>query len=89
MIQLEALIRHTDEEQASALHNLSAKTLRVMLYRDPALRTRLLSLSETNLGVVERVQRYGIQQQRFAANQVDNEFVFFSVIDLWVETEIV
>lgn len=89
MIQIESMIRHTDEQEANALHNRLAKVLRLMLYRDLTLRTLLTGLNESSLGLQERVQRFGVETQRFTANDVGTEFIHYAVINFWVETEIV
>lgn len=89
VIQIESMVRHTSEEEAIALHNRLAKVMRLMLYRDVTLRARLTGLSESSLGLIERLQRFGVETQRFTSNDVGPEFVFYAVVNLWVETEIV
>lgn len=89
MIQAEGMTRNTSQEEAQALQNQIAKNLRLMLYRDTSLRAALVGLSESASGVLERVTKFGVESQRFATNDVGNEFMFYSVANIQVETETV
>jgi hypothetical protein len=86
-LAIQCFIKHQDEEVGLAEHTLMSKNLRTMLYRGEALRLRLASLSETSLGVTERVQRWGVRQQRFVSNEIQGRFLFLSTTEFWVETE--
>lgn len=86
-IHIQAFAKHTDEQVGSLTHSLLTKSVRAMLYRDPALRVALGSLNESSLGITERAQRWGVRQQRYASNEIDGQFVFLSTTDFWLQTE--
>jgi len=88
LIRIQNLVKHTDEEEGRNLYVLDAKMVRVILYRDSALRVRLGSLDETIMGTQERFKRMGIRNQRFLNNELSGQFVFLATTDLWVETEV-
>lgn len=84
------LTKTFDKEGGREAHSIISKNIRVMLYHDQTLRLRLQQLKESMLGITERVQRYGVTQQRFYANDLPQaQFLYVSAIDLWVETETV
>jgi hypothetical protein len=84
---IQVFLKHQDEEEGLQQHTLLSKNLRTMLYRGEALRLRLASLSETSLLVTERVQRWGVRQQRFVSNEIQGRFLYLSTTEFWVETE--
>lgn len=86
-IQVETMHRHADESEGRVAQARLAKNIRAMLYRDSGLRVRLTSLSENMLGTTERLKRWGVQLQRYHSNQLSGQFIFISVTELWVETE--
>ncbi len=88
-IRLQNLIKHTDEQEARGLFATSAKIVRVILVRDPALRVRLTELQEEILNSRERLLRFGVAQQSFLNNKIDRSFTFLATTDVWVETETV
>src|SRR5687768_5685858 len=67
---IQALSKHTDEQEGIAHHTVHGKQIRHMLYRDSAFRVALSSLTETVLGTTERVQRWGVRTQRFRSNEI-------------------
>lgn len=89
MVGIQSFVKHGNEEEGIALHTRLAKMVRVMLYRDEGLRVRLGSLSTTEFGVTERIQRWGVQTQRYISNEFQGSFLYLAVTELWVETEIV
>ena len=86
-IVIQLLIKHMNEEEALAQHSVLSKSIRVMVYRDPALRVRLPQLSEASSGVTERVQKWGVRAQRYLANELDGQFLFLSSTEVEVTTE--
>lgn len=89
LFQIQAFVKHTDEEEGRDAHADFAQRIRLMLYRNAGLRVRLGGLAHTADGLIERVQRWGIRQQRYAANEVDGEFLYLSTTEFWTETETV
>ncbi len=89
VLSIQAFVKHADEEEGRDDHADLAQQIRSMLYRNVGLRVRLAGLSETADGLTERVQRWGIRQQRYAANEVDGEFLYLSTTEFWIETETV
>lgn len=89
LIQIQAFVKHTNEEEGRDEHADFAQRIRLMLYRNTTLRVRLSGLSHSVDGLIERVQRWGIRQQRFASNEVDGEFLYLSTTEFWIETETV
>jgi len=88
IIRIQNFVKAADETEARSLYAVDSKTVRAILYRSDALRLAFSSLSETFLGSVERVQRYGVAQQNFLNNELKGQFVYIATTDLWVETEI-
>lgn len=89
LIGVMSFVKDTDEQKGIRVHSVLAKLIRTILYRDPALAVGLGALSVTMLGSTERIQRRGIQVQRFLANEVDQVFMFVSSAEYFVETETV
>lgn len=89
LLSIQTFIKHGDDEVGTTLHARIAKKVRVMLYRDEALRVRLGQLRATEDGVTERLQRWGVRTQRYLSNEVDATFLYLAVTELWVDTEIV
>jgi hypothetical protein len=86
--RIQNLIKAADEVEGRGLYTASAKIVRAILYRDPALRVRLCELSEEVLGSVERVKRYGVRAQGYLNNELRSQFVYLATTDMWVETEV-
>lgn len=87
-IAIEALVVDMDEERGLATHALLSSLVRLMLYRNPAIRVGLPMLEVDLSGYREKLARWGISQQRFANNQIGKNFVFLSTVDFWFETDI-
>jgi hypothetical protein len=88
-VVIQTFVKHGNEEEGVVLHSQLAKRVRVMLYRDPELRVRLGTLSTDEDGVRERLQRWGVTTQRYLSNEIQNNFLFLAVTELWIETELV
>lgn len=88
-ITIQSLAKNATEEEGIADHSKLAKKIRIMLYRDSDLRIQLGQLRTTADDLTERTQRWGVQQQRFLSNEIDNQFLYLAVTDLWLETEII
>jgi hypothetical protein len=86
-IGVQTLIKDSDTERALAIGSIFTKRVRSVIYRNAPLRVALGSLSVADGTSVERMQRWGIRNQRFMSNDIEGKFVFISVLDLWMETE--
>ena len=71
-----------------AASSVLAKSIRVMLYRDPDLQVRLRQLSETSVGWRESGTRYGVSSQRYIDGQYLGEHLFLTISEAWLETRI-
>lgn len=89
VIGVQAFVQDTNEEQGIAVHSILAKRVRSTLYRDAILAVGLNALSVTMNGSTERIQRRGIQVQRYLANEVQGVFMFLSSCEYYIETETV
>lgn len=88
-INIQGYVLDTDEQQGIGVHNVLAKMIRTLLYRDPVLAVGLDALSYTYLGSTERVQRRRIGIQRYLNNEIDGVFMFLSTLEYYIETETV
>lgn len=86
-INVTSFVKDMDEENGQAVHSVLAALLRSMLYRDNTLRVGLAALSVTMNGHIERAKRWGVSNQRFLNNTVDQQFMFVSTLEFWLETE--
>ena len=89
VVGVQAYVQDTNEAQGIAVHSILAKRVRSMLYRDNPLAVGLNALQVSMDGTVERIQRRGIQVQRFLANEIGGVFMFLSSAEYYVETETV
>lgn len=80
-------VMDTDEEQGIKVHNVLAKMIRTLLYRDPVLAVGLNALSVSMNGSTERIQRRRLGPQRFLSNEIDGVFMFLSSLEYYIETE--
>lgn len=86
--QIQTLIKTTDEQEGRVWAAYLAKSLRLILYRAQSFIVPLRQLKESRAdGSIERYQRSGIKQQKFAANSLNNLFLQYSSTDYWVQTE--
>lgn len=86
---LQTLVQDSQEEAAISIHSILSNRLWRMLYRDSPLKLGLTSLSVVADNSVERLQRRGIELQRYLSNEVNGSFVQTSWIECWFETETV
>jgi len=85
--QVQILYKHANEEEGLEYHSALTKQVRRMLYESTDIPLRLAGNTEDLFGNRERFQRLRVESQRFMANEVKGQFLFFSVTDLSVETE--
>lgn len=86
-INVEAYIKDMDEQNGLATHSVLSTMIRAMLYRDNPLLVALRSLSVQTGSVTERVQRFTVQNQRFAGNELQGSFMYLSTTVCTLETE--
>lgn len=86
---IQAFVKDFDQEIGLARHSVLSTMIRGILYRDAALRVALSQLNVEVSGVQERTMRWGITAQRFLNNELgDNEWLYLSSIEFWLDTEI-
>jgi hypothetical protein len=86
---IQAFVKDFDEEIGLARHSVLSTMVRGILYRDAALRVALSQLNVEVSGVRERTLRWGVTAQRFLNNELgDNEWLYLSSIEFWLDTEI-
>lgn len=88
IIGIEAYIKDGDEERGLSAHSVLSSSIRAMLYRDPELLVALRSLIAVTAQSKERLQRFGIRTQRYSSNELQGSFLYLSVLEIWLETEI-
>lgn len=84
---IQCMAKDTDQASGPAVISALSSRVRGMLYRDPVLTVNLTQLSSTALGSTERLQRWGVTNQRFLSNDISGNWVFVSTTEFWVETE--
>lgn len=89
LISVQAFVQDTNEEQGIKVHCILAKRLRMMLYRDAPLAVGLSTLVVSMSGSTERIQRRGIQVQRYLASELQGVFMYLSSAEYYVDTETV
>lgn len=87
-VGIQVLVKDSDSVRALAVASLLNRRVRSVLYRNDALRVALSQLYATEDGVTERMRRWGIRNQRYLSNDIEGKFVFMSVLDMWIETEV-
>lgn len=80
------LVKNSDAEEGNRTHRLVAKAIRLMLYRDQALRVALGQLQEADT-YVERILKWDVPVQRYGSNEISGQFIFLSVTELNIHTE--
>lgn len=85
--RIQNLVKHSNETMGKAWFALDAKSIKAVLYRDPALRLRLASLDEEILGTRETAKQWGVTRQRFLSNELRSQFIYLASTDFWLETE--
>lgn len=86
-IVVQAMNKDSDKDIALSRHSTIAQIVRRTLYRSDPLRVLLGGLVATDGIVQERFQRARLGSQRFMDNEINDQFVFLSVLDLSIETE--
>lgn len=89
IIMIQAFVKDFDEIHGQAAHSVLSKMIRAMLYRDVPLRVGLAALSVSLSGSVETAKRYGIRRQDFLSNEINEDFLYLSTLEFWLETETV
>lgn len=86
-IAIETLVIDADEERGLNLHSLLAALVRQKLYRSSALRAALPMLAIPMNGYMEKLSRWGVANQYFQGDRVNNGFTFLGTLETWFETE--
>lgn len=86
-IGIQTLVKHSDTEAALAISSVLNKRVRTVLYRNQPLRLALASLYVEDGTSRESTKRWGVRSQRYMSNEIEGKFVFVSVLDFWIETE--
>ena len=86
-LSIQSLVKHGDEEVGQAIHSILSNRVRGVLYRNQALRVALGNLSAVDSGVIESMRRWGVSVQRYLSNEIDQEWVYLSTLEFWIETE--
>lgn len=89
-IFLQYVVKSTDEIAARQKYRKVAKSLRLMLYRDESLRDSFGQLVDQDpSGILERVRNWKVRRQRFASDEIEGDFVYMSVTELVLTTEVI
>lgn len=89
VVAIQAFVKDFDEEIGLAKHSILSTMVRGILYRDQSLSIALASLNVEVAGVHERTKRWGVTAQRFLNNEIgNNEWMFLSTVEFWLDTEI-
>lgn len=87
-ISVQAMNKDSDKDVALARHSTIANLVRRTLYRSNPMRVMLASLSANDGVVQESFRKFTLGTQRYLSNDINGQFVFLSVLDLIIETEI-
>jgi hypothetical protein len=89
VVAIQSLVKDMDEERGLAKHSILSTIVRGILYRDASLKVALSTLNVEVAGVRERTLRWGVTAQRFINNEIgNNEWLFLSTVEFWLDTEI-
>ncbi len=88
-IILQTVVQDSDQESCISVHSILSNRLWRMFYRDSPLNAGLTALSVVTNNSRERIQRRGIELQRYLSNEIDGSFIETSWIECWIETETV
>jgi hypothetical protein len=88
-IIMQTLVTSADEEECIAIHSVLSNRLYRLWYRDSPLDAGLTALAVEADNSRERLQRRGIELQRYLSNEIDGSFIQTSWIECWIETETV
>ena len=86
---LQTLVQDTDEEACISVHSILSNRLWRMLHRDSPLQLGLTALSVVADNSRERMQRRGIELQRYLSNEIQGTFIQTGWVECWFETETV
>lgn len=86
---IQAFVKDMEEERGLNAHSVLSQMVRRMLYRDQPLAVALTRLTASVSGYTERVNRWGISNQRFISNELSGNWLYLSNLEFWVETETV
>lgn len=87
---VQTVVKDTVEENAISIHSILSNRLYRMLYRDYPLHQGLTALAVVaDNSSRERMQRRGVQLQRYLSNEVQGSFIQTSWIEFWFDTETV
>lgn len=84
---IQILIKDTDLERGLLSHSMVSEAIHTMLGNDPALRLSLGGLQATLAGVTKRLQRWMVRSVRYLQNDINEDHVYLTVIDLGIEVE--
>lgn len=86
---MQSVVIDTDEEAAISVHSILANRLWRLWYDDIPLHEGLTALAVTVDNTTERMQRRGINLQRYLSNEIQGSFIQTNWIEFWFETETV
>lgn len=86
---LQTLVTDSNEEACISIHSILSNRLWRMLYRDSPLAAGLTALAVDADNSRERMQRRGVELQRYLSNEIEGSFIETSWIECWFETETV
>lgn len=87
-VRVQNMVKHLKEEEGRKIHNAQCALVRAVLYRNDALRLRLIGVDEEIEGSAERVKQMGVRRQDFLSNQISGSFLYLCASEVYVETEI-
>lgn len=87
VINVQTLIKHTDQQVGIAIHSKLSKMVRNILLTDSALLQTLPTLTSTLYGVTERFTRMTVPLQRYLSQELSGNLIFLSTVECQVETE--
>ena len=88
-IIMQTLVTSANEEECISIHSVLSNRLYRLWYRDSPLDAGLTALAVDADNSRERLQRRGIELQRYLSNEIDGSFIQTSWIECWIETETV
>lgn len=86
---LQTMVQDTDEQACIQIHSTLSNRLWRMFYRDSPLNIGLTALAVDADNSRERLQRRGIELQRYLSNEIQGTYIQTSWIECWFETETV
>jgi hypothetical protein len=86
---MQTMVVDSDEEACISVHSILSNRLWRMFYRDSPLDIGLTALAVDADNSRERIQKRGVELQRYLSNEIDGSFVETSWIECWFETETV